>query len=303
MSLMELLPRPSGQPGSGGAAKSAAAPAPAMVTLAVSSGKGGVGKTNVVVNLAVSLARLRHRVVVLDADFGLGNVDVLLGLAPDFHLGHVLSGEKTLDEIMVRGPEGIRIIPASSGLRELTSLTSTHWDRLSAGLASLAHDCDFLLIDTAAGIADNVLDMLTGSERVLIVTSPEPTAVVDAYALIKVLTKVDARKEIGVLVNDARDAEEAAIVFRQLEVAAMRFLNRRVQSFGFVAHDPAVRASVCVQQPVVFESPQSPASLCFRVLASRVAGLRPLGAPGLKPVPRPRTRTARGADLEAPQCA
>jgi flagellar biosynthesis protein FlhG len=285
--------------GSSGASPSS----PGMVTIAISSGKGGVGKTNVVVNLAVSLARLRHRVVVLDADFGLGNVDVLLGLAPESHLGHVLSGEKTVHEILVPGPEGIRIIPASSGLRELTVLSSTHWNRLSAGLASLTHDCDFLLIDTAAGIADNVLEMLAGSERVLIVTSPEPTAVVDAYALIKVLTTVDAHKDIGLLVNDARDAEEAGVVFRQLEVAATRFLHRRVHYYGFVAHDPAVRDSVCVQQPVVFHHPQSPASLCFRMLASRVAGLRPLGAPGLKPVPRPVTLPEPGADLEAPQCA
>src|SRR5581483_5129664 len=147
---------------------------PGMVTLAITSGKGGVGKTNVVVNLAVSLARLRHRVVVLDADFGLGNVDVLLGLAPDAHLGHVLSGDKSMREVMVEGPEGIRIIPASSGLRELTGLTPTHWDRLASGLHSLGDDFDFLLIDTAAGIADNVIDLLETTDRVLIVTSPEP---------------------------------------------------------------------------------------------------------------------------------
>ena len=165
-----------------------------MVSLAITSGKGGVGKTNVVVNLAVSLGRMRHRVVVLDADFGLGNVDVLLGLAPDAHLGHVLSGEKAMHEILVDGPEGIRVIPASSGLQELTVLSSVHWDRLSAGLRALSHECDFLLIDTAAGIADNVLEMLAGSERVLIVTSPEPTAVVDAYALIKVMTALDPEK-------------------------------------------------------------------------------------------------------------
>jgi flagellar biosynthesis protein FlhG len=280
-----------------------AAQAPGMVSLAITSGKGGVGKTNVVVNLAVSLGRLRHRVVILDADFGLGNVDVLLGLAPESHLGHVLSGEKAMHEILVDGPEGIRVIPASSGLQELTVLSSVHWDRLSAGLRGLSHECDFLLIDTAAGIADNVLEMLAGSERVLLVTSPEPTAVVDAYALIKVMTALDPRKDIGLLVNDARDAEEAGVVFRQLETAASRFLNRRVHSYGFVAHDPAVRESVCVQQPVVFHHPQSPASLCFRMLASRVAGLRPLSAPGLKPVPRPVTRPTADTDLEAPQCA
>jgi MinD-like ATPase involved in chromosome partitioning or flagellar assembly len=118
-----------------------------------------------------------------------------------------------------------------------------------------------------------------------------------------VMSTFDPSKDIGLLVNDARDAEEAGVVFRQLETAASRFLNRRVHSYGFVAHDPAVRESVCVQQPVVFHHPQSPASLCFRMLASRVAGLRPLHAPGLKPVPRLVTRPAPDTDLEAPQCA
>jgi flagellar biosynthesis protein FlhG len=277
---------------------------PTMVTLSITSGKGGVGKTNVVVNLAVALARLRHRVVVLDADFGLGNVDVLLGLAPTSHLGHVLSGDKSIREVIVEGPEGIHIIPASSGLRELTVLGDTHWQRLEAGLRELALDYDFLLVDTAAGIADNVIDLLATTDRVLIVTSPEPTAVVDAYAVIKVLTATGVQTELGVLVNDARDADEASAVFRQLQVAAERFLNRRVHSYGFVAHDPAVREAVCLQQPVVFQHPQSPASLCFRLLATRVAGLRPLGAPGLKPVPRSASPLpVRDADMEAPQCA
>jgi flagellar biosynthesis protein FlhG len=276
---------------------------PTMVTLSITSGKGGVGKTNVVVNLAVALARLRHRVVVLDADFGLGNVDVLLGLAPQAHLGHVLAGDKTMREVIVEGPEGIHIIPGSSGLRELTVLSDTHWMRLETGLRALAEDYDFLLVDTAAGIADNVIDLLATTDRVLIVTSPEPTAVVDAYAVIKVLTAQGVQTDLGVLVNDARDAEEASTVFRQLQVAAERFLNRRVHSYGFVAHDPAVREAVCLQQPVVFQHPQSPASLCFRMLATRVAGLRPLGAPGFKPVPRSTPLPVGDADLEAPQCA
>jgi flagellar biosynthesis protein FlhG len=276
---------------------------PTMVTLSITSGKGGVGKTNVVVNLAVALARLRHRVVVLDADFGLGNVDVLLGLAPQAHLGHVLAGDKTMREVIVEGPEGIHIIPGSSGLRELTVLSDTHWMRLETGLRALAEDYDFLLVDTAAGIADNVIDLLATTDRVLIVTSPEPTAVVDAYAVIKVLTAHGVQTDLGVLVNDARDAEEASTVFRQLQVAAERFLNRRVHSYGFVAHDPAVREAVCLQQPVVFQHPQSPASLCFRMLATRVAGLRPLGAPGFKPVPRSTPLPVGDADLEAPQCA
>jgi len=275
---------------------------PGPVSLAVASGKGGVGKTNVVINLAVMLARQRHRVAVLDADFGLGNVDVLLGLAPDLHLGHVLSGERDLDEIIVEGPEGVRIIPASSGLRELTALSPRHWERLTAGLYRLAGSIDFLIIDTAAGIADNVIAMLQASDRVLVVTSPEPTAVVDAYALIKVLSAAEPTKDVGLLVNGARDAREAGVVFRQVEVAVTRFLSRRVRSYGFIPQDAAVREAVCLQQPVVCEHPRSPASLCFRVLASQIAGLKPLGGSGLR-APLAATLAGDSVDLEAPQCA
>ncbi len=273
------------------------------ITLAVTSGKGGVGKTNVVVNLAVSLARLHNRVGILDADFGLGNVDVLLGLAPPFHLGHLLSGEKDIHEIVVEGPHGIRIIPASSGLRELTALTPRQWDRLVTGLTELGRSLDFLLIDTGAGISSNVLDVLGGSERVMVVTSQEPTAIVDAYAMIKILTTAHPGKEIGLLINGVTDEDEAEVVFRQLDIAATRFLHRRLKSFGFVPHDAAVRESILMQRAVVAHAPQAPASKSFRLLASRVAALAPLGGPGLRLVPKPDALRATLAEMEAPQCA
>lgn len=272
------------------------------VALAVTSGKGGVGKTNVVVNLAVTLARQRHRVAVLDADFGLGNVDVLLGLTPERHLGHVLSGQCELDEIVLTGPEGVRIIPASSGLRELTALSHAQWDRLTAGLDRLAAEIDFLLVDTAAGISENVIGMLTATDRVLVVTSPEPTAVVDAYAVVKVLSATHAGADIGILVNGARDAGEAATVYRQLALAVERFLNLQIRSYGHVTHDAAVRDAVCQQQPVVCEHPRSPASLCFRVLAAQVAGLKPLGGSGLRRRGAAFITSVRG-DLETSRCA
>jgi flagellar biosynthesis protein FlhG len=143
--------------------------------------------------------------------------------------------------------------------------------------------------------------MLKASDRVLVVTSPEPTAVVDAYALIKVLTTSEPAKDVGLLVNGARDAREAGIVFRQLEVAVTRFLGASVRSYGFIAQDAAVREAICQQQPVVCTHPRSPASLCFRVLASQVAGLRPLGGSGLRPPLA--ALSGESVDLEAPQCA
>jgi flagellar biosynthesis protein FlhG len=271
-----------------------------LTSIAVTSGKGGVGKTNVVVNLAVALARLRNRVAILDADFGLGNVDVLLGLAPSAHLGHLLSGEKTLRDITVPGPLGVHIIPASSGLRELTMLNDTQWQRLSGAVDELRSDFDFLLIDTGAGISSNVIDMVSGAERVLLVTSYEPAALVDAYAMIKVLVTCGSRQQIGVLVNGARDGAEANLVFRQLDIAATHFLQRHLEYYGFVPYDDAVRDSILLQRPVVDHLPQSAASRSFRILASRITNLAPLGGPGLRLVRKPETPTIA---TEEPRCA
>jgi flagellar biosynthesis protein FlhG len=254
---------------------------PRGAILAVTSGKGGVGKTNVVINLAVSLARLGHRVGILDADFGLGNIDVMLGLTPTLHLGHLLAGERLLEEIIIDGPFGVQIIPAGTGIRAMTALTASQWTRLQDVITKVAHGLDFLLIDTAAGISDNVVELLLLAERVIVVTSFEPTAVVDAYAVVKIVTAASPQTDLGIVVNAARDAEESALVFRQLDIASSRFLHRGLRYYGFVVQDPAVREAVLVQRAIVDHIPQSPASRCFRILASRVAGFAPSG-PGLR---------------------
>jgi flagellar biosynthesis protein FlhG len=245
--------------------------------LAVTSGKGGVGKTNVVINLAASLARLGHRVGIIDADFGLGNVDVLLGLTPTHHVGHVLTGEKNLADITIRGPLGVKIIPAGSGVRELTALNAVQWRRFHKIIQAVSADLDFLLIDTAAGVSDNVVDLLQLAERVLVVTSYDPAAIVDAYAMIKILTTTGGKKDIGVVVNAARDAAEAGLVFRQIDIAATKFLDRSLRFDGYIVSDPGVREAVLGQRPIVEHLPQSPASRCFRILASRLAGFTPDG--------------------------
>ena len=273
------------------------------VAIAITSGKGGVGKTSVVVNLAVALARLQYRVAILDADFGLGNVDVLLGLTPEFHLGHLLAGQKTIRDIMVAGPLGVQIIPASSGLRELTALTAPQWTRLNDACETLAADLDFLIIDTAPGISGNVIDLLTGSARVVVVTSLDPSAVVDAYAVVKILTGTDAHKPIGLLVNGAHGDADARTIFRQLDVAAQRFLGRTLRYDGFITRDPGVREAVLAQRPVVDHLPQAPASRCFRALASRMANLSPEDGPGLRLRVAARAPRAGSADAEVSQCA
>jgi flagellar biosynthesis protein FlhG len=269
--------------------------------LAITSGKGGVGKTNVTINVAIAMARLGLRVGVLDADFGLGNVDVLLGIAPGAHVGHVVAGEKPLREVVVRGPHGITIIPASSGLQSMTSLSRVQRDRLLAALDLACRELDFLLIDTAAGISDNVMEMLKLAERVVLVTSLEPSAIVDAYALTKVLTSTDAAKEIGVVVNGAKDADEASVAFRQIETATRRFLKRSVSYYGHVTDDPAVREAVLVQRAIIDLLPQSPASRCYRIVASRLAGLGPAQG-GLRLAPRAGASGTVTSE-KVPQCA
>ena len=270
--------------------------------IAITSGKGGVGKTNVVINLASALARRGFKVGILDADFGLGNIDVMLGLAPPWHLGHVLSGERALAEIIVEGPLGIRIVPASSGVRALTALTRLQWTRLTEVIRDVSSDLDYLLIDTAAGISDNVVELVTAADRAIVVTSFDPAAIVDAYAVIKVTTAAQARTDIGVVVSIARDVDEASLVFRQIDMASTKFLNRPLRYYGAIVSDPAVREALLAQRPVVDHLPQSRASRCFRILASKLVGTSG-GGSSLRLVPRAETPHAAETADEASLCA
>ena len=239
--------------------------------LAVTSGKGGVGKTNVVANLAVSLSELGKKVVVLDADFGLANIDVLLGLTPRFHLGHVLFGNKTLSEIMVQGPRGIRIIPASSGLQRLSELTPEQREHLVESFALLDTDTDFFIIDTAAGISHNVIHFLLAAHEVIVVSAPEPTAIVDAYAVIKIILAEDPSKIIHVLINSVQREAEAKEVFAQINSVVNRFLSCEISYLGHIERDSHVPQAVRSQVLVTHMYPEAPASRCFRHLARTIA--------------------------------
>jgi flagellar biosynthesis protein FlhG len=269
--------------------------------LAVTSGKGGVGKTNVVINLAASLARLGHRVGIIDADFGLGNLDVILGVSPEQHLGAVFDGSRGIADITIEGPSGVRVMAAGSGVRGLTSLKRRQWSRFVTAVDDVGRDLDFLLFDTASGISDNVLDVVGLADYVLVVTSYDPAAVVDAYAIIKLITAADRAQPIGVVVNAANDAEEAHLVFRQISLAADRFLGRTLHYDGHVLEDRSMRDATLAQVPLVGQPAMGAASRCIRRVACRLVAARPTSAGPWASQAGPIVPAL--SSMETPQCA
>ena len=239
--------------------------------IAVTSGKGGVGKTNVVANLAVGLARAGKRVLVLDADLGLGNIDVLLGLVPRYTLEDVLSGSRSLSDIIIPGPAGIQVLPAGSGLPKLTTLSDTQQLILQTELERIADNVEVLLIDTGAGISPNVTYFAAAAQETIVVISPEPTSLTDAYALMKVLCREYRERRFKVLVNMVKCQRDATQTFRKLDVAAERFLNISLEYLGFIPLDDYLPMAVIEQKAVTERFPASPSSRAFVELAKKVA--------------------------------
>jgi flagellar biosynthesis protein FlhG len=248
--------------------------------VAITSGKGGVGKTNVVAGLAVCLARMGQRVIILDADFGLANIDILLGLSPKYTLEHVLRGERVLEEILVEGPEGVRILPASSGIQELTRLDTAAELRLVQGLQRVSENADWLLIDTAAGIHDSVVKLLMAAQEVILVTTPEPTSLVDAYAMVKVVHLRDPKKPFWVLVNNGQNMDEAEETIAQLQAATERFLGRTLQVLGMIPTDAFLLQAVRQQRCVAQVFPRSPAARALQQMARLLLEKVPLKPEG-----------------------
>ena len=241
--------------------------------ISVTSGKGGVGKTNVVVNLAIALARLGKRCLVLDADLGLGNVDILLGLTPQYNIGHVLRGEKTMGEIVVDGPSGIKILPAGSGLYDIVDLQPDARIAMISLLESYCESCggfDFMLIDTAAGISSNVLFFNIASREIVVVVTHEPTAITDAYALMKVLSQRHGERSFRLIVNEVKSKKEGLDVYRNISAACDKFLSVSVDYTGCVLYDELVHKSVIKQRAVVDAYADSKASASFAELAGSV---------------------------------
>jgi len=240
------------------------------VAVAITSGKGGVGKPNVVANLAVSLAGLGRSVMILDADFGLANVDLLFGIAPRHNLGDFVFGRTSLEDIIVEGPSGVKIIPASAGIEQMTALTREQQLRLVRGLTQLGAQTDYLLIDTAAGISGNVIQFLLAAGVVIVVTAPEPTAIVDAYLVVKILAHRESRKRVSILVNSVSGSQEALSVFEQINAVSQRFLSKPLEFFGFIEKDSHILQAVRQQAPCVTMFPGSTASRSINRLAKKL---------------------------------
>ncbi|WP_064605423.1 MinD/ParA family protein [Photobacterium sp. J15] len=237
--------------------------------ITVTGGKGGVGKTNVTLNMAISMAKQGKRVMVLDADLGLANVDVMLGLRAGRNLSHVLAGVCDLQDIIVEGPYGVKIIPASSGTQGMAELSPSQHMGLIRAFSSLEEDIDVLLVDTAAGISDMVLSFSRAAQDVLVVVCDEPTSITDAYALIKVLSREYDVQRFKIVANMVRSYREGRELFAKLTRVTERFLHANLELVACVPLDDRVRQSVRRQKIVVDAFPRSPAALAFTSLATK----------------------------------
>ncbi|MFA3789658.1 MinD/ParA family protein [Aliiglaciecola sp. SL4] len=237
--------------------------------IAVTGGKGGVGKTNITLNTAISMAKMGKRVMVLDADLGLANVDVMLGLRVEKNLSHVLSGECTLDEVLVVGPHGILIAPATSGTQSMTELSPTEHAGLIRAFSELRTDIDVLIVDTAAGISDMVLSFSRASQDIMMVVCDEPTSLTDAYALIKLLNREHGVFRFKIVANMVRNMREGQELFAKLSKVTNRFLDVALELVATVPYDENIRRSVRKQKAIVDAFPGSPASIAIKGLADK----------------------------------
>jgi flagellar biosynthesis protein FlhG len=238
--------------------------------IAVTGGKGGVGKTSVSVNLSVALAQMGRRVALLDADLGLANVDIMLGLNAKHNLEDVLAGNYSLMDIMLMGPGGIRIIPASSGTQHMSQLSALEHAGLIHAFSEISEQIDVLIIDTAAGISDSVISFVRAAQEVLVVVCDEPSSITDAYALMKLLNRDYGVSRFRVLANMTRTAQEGQNLFNKLTLVSERFLDATLQFVGSVPFDDGMRKAIQRQRAVVDMSPRSKAALAFHSLAEKV---------------------------------
>ena len=243
--------------------------------LAVTSGKGGVGKTNTSVNLAIALAQRGARVTVLDADLGLANVEVLLGLNSLYNLQHVVTGEKRMLEILATGPAGIQVVPGSSGISRFADLGPSARQNVLSGLDDLQQSSDFIIIDTMAGIGQNAVAFAAAADEVMLVTTPEPSSIVDAYAMIKTIFQQRDDAIFRLVINQALNEQQGKAVAQKIANVAQQFLGRNLSYMGHIPRDPHVQQAVMQSQPFSLRFPNAPATKCVQEIAARLLQQRP----------------------------
>ena len=238
--------------------------------ITVTSGKGGVGKTNVSVNLAMALSNAGKKVTIMDADLGLGNIDVLLGLHPQYNLSNVINGERSLNEVIVDGPGNMSIIPAASGVQNMAELTAGQHAGLIQAFSELDHDIDVLLVDTAAGISDSVISFSRAAQEVMVVVCDEPASITDAYALIKLLNKEYGLFRFRILCNRVKSAQQGRELYSTITKVTDRFLDVALDYVGFIPDDDFLVKAIRKQRCVVDAYPRSKAALAFKTLVDKV---------------------------------
>ena len=239
--------------------------------IAITSGKGGVGKTNIAVNMAIAYAQLGKKVILIDGDLGMANVNVLLNIVPQYNLMQVINHQKKMSEIILDTEFGIKFIAGANGFSKIANLTVDELDYFAKEFASLSN-ADIIIIDTGAGIANNVLQFVAAADEVYVVTTPEPTAITDAYGIIKIITTELVNREINIklLVNRVHSADEGKRISERIITIVGQFLNYKVDYIGFVYDDPVVQASVIRQKPFIIVNPTSKPSVCLKHIVGRI---------------------------------
>jgi flagellar biosynthesis protein FlhG len=240
------------------------------LTIAVASGKGGVGKSNIALNLAILLSAGGGRVALVDADLGLANLDLLLDLKVAFNLSHVIAGKKSLQEIVLDLDCGVQFVPGANGFAQITQLSEFHRALLVDELSSLESDNDVIVVDCGAGVGPDVLHFATAADHALVITTPEPTAITDGYAVIKLLTRRGYEGNMSLLVNFVSSRQEGRATYNRVSAAARQFLGVRLFDGGYMLTDPKVREAVRWRQPFVLAYPKCPASRCLAAVANKL---------------------------------
>jgi flagellar biosynthesis protein FlhG len=238
--------------------------------IAITSGKGGAGKSNLSVNLGIALAQSGRRVAILDADMGLANVDILLGIYPKFNLSHVLTGEKTLAEIIQVGPAGLKVIPGASGIQKMAELSVSEQAAMIHAFSELDQDLDVLIVDTAAGISAGVVNFTRACQEIIVVVCDEPTSLTDAYAFIKLLNRDYKLSNFHVITNMVKTAQQGQALFQKLTKVTDHYLDVTLRFIGAVPHDPNLGKAVQKQSPVVIAFPDTKATIAIKEIAGRI---------------------------------